>query len=135
MQSHVCELLQGVAWHLGQQGAFAVNHLVVRERKHEALAVRVAHAECQPFVMVSSVDRILAHIGERVVHPTHVPFVAEPKPALLRGPGDHGPGGRFLGHGAGAVRSHFVVQYAQELDRFQVLGAAVPVRDPVTLLA
>ena len=43
-----------------------------------------------------SVDGILVHVLEDVVHPAHVPFVGEPEAAQVNGPADTGPCRRFL---------------------------------------
>ena len=82
-----------------------------------------------------AVDRVVAHVVERVVHPAHVPFVAEAQPAHVDRPRDHRPGGRFLGNGRGAriAAEHFGVDAPQERDRVEVFAPALAVRDPAAL--
>src|SRR6266436_8438024 len=80
---------------------------------------------------------IVLEIGQRVVHPTHVPLQAEPETAEMSGPRNHGVGGRLLRVGLN-VRMLFVsfeVEAAQEVDGFQVLAPAELVRNPFILLA
>ena len=71
------------------------------------------------------------------MHPAHVPLEAEAEPAQIGGPGDHGPGGGFLGDGEHAREHavHHLVGLAQEADRRQVLPAAVLVGHPLPVLA
>ena len=84
-------------------------------------------------MMVAAVDRLLADVPQGVVHPAHVPFEAEAEPARVGRVRDAGPGGRFLGdrHDAGRCAVDGLVHAAQEVDRLQVLVAAVAVRDPL----
>jgi hypothetical protein len=46
----------------------------------------IVQAEQDVAVMVLAVDRILADVIQRVVHPAHIPFVAETEPAIFDRP-------------------------------------------------
>ena len=85
------------AGHLADERALAVDDLVVRQGQDEVLRVGVPHAEGQVVVAELAEERVLAEIGEHVVHPAHLPLQAEAQAAEMDGPGDHGPGRRFLG--------------------------------------
>jgi hypothetical protein len=66
------------------------------ERQDEILAEGVE----QPKVMSlwwCAMDRLAAHVAQRVVHEAHVPLEAEAEPALMDRLRHLGPGGRFLG--------------------------------------
>ena len=130
-------LLPGVARRLLHQRAFAVHDLVVRERQHEVLVERVEHRERQVLVLPAPEDRILADVGQDVVHPAHVPLEREAQPADPRRPADGGKRRRFLGdrHRAGKVLMRDVVELAEKVDRVEVLAAAVPVGHPLARLA
>ena len=135
--AQVGELLPGVARHPGQDRALAVHHLVVAERQDEVLGEGVEQAEGHLVVMPAAMGRILAHIFQGVVHPPHVPLVAE---AQAAGPGRlrHArPGGGFLGHGHDArmLAIGQLVHPAHEVDRFQVLAPAELVGHPLARLA
>ncbi len=67
------------------------------------------------------------------MHPPHVPLEAEAEAPGIGRMRDAGPGGRFLRHRhrAGGVGIGRLVGLAQEVDRFQVLVAAILVRDPL----
>src|SRR6202046_3642664 len=80
-RAQVGELLPAIAGHLVDQRALAVDDLVVRERQHEVFEPRVNKSEGQIAVMKSPVNRLLAEVVERVVHPSHVPLEAEAKTA------------------------------------------------------
>ena len=97
VSAQVGKLLPHVAGHFGQQRAFAVNHLVVRNRQHKIFAEGVAQAEGQLALVVLAVRRVAGHELQRVVHPAHVPFVIKAQPARRRRVRDKGKGGRFLG--------------------------------------
>ena len=90
------ETLPVVAGHAAENRAFAVHDLVVRQRQNEIFRKRVVQAERDLAVVMLAIDRILADVVERVVHPPHVPFVAEAEAAPIDRPRHHRPGGRFL---------------------------------------
>ena len=77
--------------------------------------------------MVLAVDRLVVHVSQRVVHPAHVPLEREAQAAEVRRPRDAGPGGRFLGdrQHARVLQVDLLVELLEEVDRFEVLAAAV----------
>jgi len=79
-----------------------------------------------------SVNRLVTHIAERIVHPPHVPLQAESEPSQVGGTRDHRPRRRFLRdrHDIGILRIHEFIEPAEESDRFQVLPSAVLIRQP-----
>jgi hypothetical protein len=131
------ELLPAVARHLGQHRALAVDDLVVADRQHEVLAVGVDHREGHLVVVVLAVDRLQRRVVQRVVHPAHVPLQAEAEAAHVGRRGDATPARRLLGHrdDAGRAPVDRGVRLLQELDRVEVLPAAVLVRQPLPVLA
>ena len=114
--AQIGEALPFVARHAAEHRALAVHDLVVRERQDEILGERVVQAEQDLAVMMLAVDRILADVFERVVHPSHVPLVAEAEPAPIDRPRHHRPGGRFLRRGGrvGKSREQLGVEAAQK---------------------
>ena len=114
-----------------------MHDLVVRERQHEVLAERVHEAERDLVEVVTAVQRVALEEAQRVVHPAHVPLVAEAQPAVLHRQRDAGPRGRLLGERRDPrhLAVHRRVEALQERDRFEVLAAAVAVGDPLAFLA
>ena len=84
--AQVCEALPFVAGHAAEDRTLAVHDFVVRQRQNEVLGECVVQAEQDLVVMMLAVDRILADVVQRVVHPAHVPFVAEAEAAILGRP-------------------------------------------------
>ena len=97
----------------------------------------VDQAEGQLVVVILAVDRLVAEVTNRVVHPAHVPLEAEAQAAQVGGPRDARPGGRFLGdrEDAGELQVRLLVQLLEEADGLQVLAAAELVGQPVARLA
>ena len=98
----------------------------------------VEQPEGQVVVVVAAVDRLLADVAQRVVHPAHVPLEAEAEAAGIGR--DATRRGQAVDSSAivtmpGSVRVDRLVHAPQEVDRFEVLVAAVPVRDPLAGLA
>jgi hypothetical protein len=94
--AHVGKALPLVARHATQNRPLAVHDLIMRERQDEVFEKRVVQAEQNLPVMMLAVDRVLADVFERIVHPAHVPLIAESEAAPVHRPRDHGPIGRFL---------------------------------------
>src|ERR1700722_18182423 len=88
-------------------------------------------------MMIAAMDRILGHVVERVVHPSHIPFVGEAQAAARDRSADARPGGRFLcyHHRARTPLRDHCIEMAQETDRFQIFAAAVNIRNPLAFLA
>ncbi len=85
-------------------------------------------------VMMLAVDRILADVLQRVVHPAHVPFVAEAESAEFDRARHLRPGRGFLRR-AGRLREvaeQFSVETAQEFDGLEIFTAAVLVGNPAS---
>lgn len=72
-------------------------HLVVGDRQDEMLGEGVEQAEGQLVVVIAPVQRVFADVRQAVVHPAHVPLMAEAQAALRHRTADAGPGGGFLG--------------------------------------
>ena len=131
------EFLPQVAGLLVQHGMLAVHDLVVAEGQHIIVAEGVHQGEGDLVMVVLAVDRILLNVGQHVVHPAHVPLEVEAQTAQVHGLRDHGEGVAFLGdhHRTGEIPAHDDVQIPQEIDRIQVLVAAILVGQPLTRLA
>ena len=114
-----------------------MHHFVVRERQDEVLGVHVERGKGDQVVVPAAVDRILVHVLEDVVHPSHVPLEGEPEAAEMHGPRHAGKRGRFFGRrqrpGMFAVRQ--AVQLLEKRDGVEVLAAAERVRHPLSRLA
>ena len=132
-QAIVGALLPFVARHLVEQRTLAVHHFIVRDRQDEVLGPGVHERERDLVVLVAAVDRVLAEVLQRVVHPAHVPLEAETHAAQVHGARYAGKGGGFFGDGqhARVLAVRHGVELAQELQRLEVLAAAVLVRQPL----
>ena len=88
-------------------------------------------------MVVFAIDRVLLHVGQVVVHPAHVPLHVKAQATLIDRARHQRPGGRFFGDGdgAGVLALDRDVEFAQKLDRLQILAAAVDVRHPLAGLA
>ena len=136
-QPQVRRLLPAIAGHLFQQRTLAVDHLVVREGQHEIFRVGIPHAEGELVVAVLAVDRVLRHIGDKIIHPAHIPLITEAKAAEPDGLRHHRPRGRLLrrhrySREVGVERA---VHLAQKGDRLDILLAAVLISYPLAVAA
>ena len=107
------------------------------KRQREVFRKSIQQTEGQLVMMISSVYRIFAHIGQDVMHPTHIPFHRE---AQTSGPGRSGdlrPGGRFLGHHdrSGMLLMGDGVKFPEKIDGFKIFIAAIHIGNPVIVIA
>src|ERR1019366_8147064 len=131
------EFLPAITWHLGQQRALAVGDLVVGQWQNEIFGKGIKKSEGEDAVMVLAIHRVLAHVEQSVVHPAHVPLVAEAETAKIRWLRDHGPRRGLLRYSEGSVAARIdgFVHAPQEIDCFEVFAAAEAIWNPVALLS
>ncbi|MDR6171997.1 hypothetical protein QE359_003026 [Curtobacterium sp. SORGH_AS776] len=110
-----------------------MHDLVVADRQGELLAERVHEREGDLVVVVAPVRRVALDVLQGVVHPAHVPLLAEPEPARAGRLRDARPRGALLGdhHDARVALVRGRVRLLQERDRLEVLASAVDVRQPL----
>ena len=101
------------------------------------LAVLIQHGEGEGVVVEPPVDRILAEVEQRVVHPPHVPLECESEAAVCDGPRHTGPGGGLFGDGDASrfLDANGFVELLEEFNRLEVLPASVLVAQPFARFA
>src|SRR5579864_402317 len=81
--SQIGKALPTIAGHAPEDRALAVDHFIMTQRQDEIFRKRVKQPEGELFMVIGAIDRILRHVAERVVHPSHVPFEAETEPTTV----------------------------------------------------
>ncbi len=81
--AQVGEALPVVAGHSADQRTLAVDDFVMGQWQDEIFGKGIVQTEQDIAVMILAMDRVLADVVQRVVHPAHVPFVAETQPAIF----------------------------------------------------
>lgn len=109
-----------------------MHDFVVREGQHKIFAPGIQQAEGHQIVVIFTIDRIVLHVVEGVVHPAHIPLEVEAQAAIVRWQGDAGKVSGLFSHtdAAGVLLSQSSVGIAQELDGLQILVSAVAVGNP-----
>ncbi len=128
------ELLPFVTGHFFDERAFAVNDFVVTEYEHEVLVERVHDGERDFVLVIPAVRRVPTHVGQRVVHPPHVPFEAKPEAARVGGTRNGRPSGTLFRnrHHVGEPFEHNLVETFEEIDGVEIFPATMPVWHPLT---
>ena len=72
-----------VAAHFLHDRCFAVNNFIVRQREQETGIIVVHHGECQFVIVFRTVFRCGTEVIQRIVHPSHIPFIIKTKAALI----------------------------------------------------
>jgi len=83
--------------HLADQRALAVDHFVMGNRQYKVLGELVPDAEGELVVLVFAEYGFGLEVGQGVMHPSHVPFHAEPEAAQVCWTRHHRPCGRLFG--------------------------------------
>src|ERR1700723_1457699 len=96
IDTQISEALPVVAGHPAQDRTLAVHDFVMRQRQNEILREGIMQAEQDIAVMMLAMDRILADVVQRVMHPAHVPFVAKTEAAEFDRARYLRPGGRLF---------------------------------------
>ena len=80
--------------------------------------------------------RVILHIAQEVVHPSHVPLEIEAQAVVLHGSRHFRPGRGLLRDEKGPVFALLIdrIQMLQELDGLQVLLAAIDIRHPLSVI-
>ena len=137
IRAQIGEFLPVVAVHFVNQGAFAMNHFIVRQRQHKMLAVGIHLVESQLVVVVFAEYRIEAEIVQRVVHEAQIPFEIKAQPTvhqMLRHFRERG--GFFSDH---QRRWHALVndliEFFDKGNGFDVVAATLLIRLPLAFRA
>ena len=87
--------------------------------------------------MIAAMDGILREVGQRVMHPAHVPFHTEPQATHVGRPRHHRPRGRFLRDGLDS--RVFLVslggELAQKINGFEIFASTELVWNPLSLFS
>ena len=79
--SQVRKCLCPLARHLFDHRSFAMHNLVVADRQDEILRILPHQRSCQVVLVILAMHRLALDVGQRIVHPAHVPFEPKPKTA------------------------------------------------------
>lgn len=134
--TEIGKFLPRVSGHLVQEGTFAMDNFIVRQRQDKIFVETIEHAESQVVMMMCPVDGLFVHVFQGIVHPTHVPLEPKTESARTDRPGDLRPGGGFFGDGDGtfALFVDFGVEGTDKIDGFDIFLAAILVGDPLAIL-
>ena len=124
------------AVHFLQDRRLAVYHLIVRQRKEESFALEVPHGEAQFVGRRTPETGIHLHVFQRIMHPSHIPFVVKAKSAILRAFCHMWKFGGVFGGGEDIRVAGFepLVHKPEKLDAV-LIDAAAPVALPVENIA
>ena len=132
----VVKLRIPVARHLSHERSFSVHHLVMGQAQDEILTVSINHTEDQLAVMPGTEHRIIVHIAQEVIHPSHIPLEIKSKPVILHRTRHLRPGCRLLCNQERSVLALLKngIQMLQKLYCLQVFLSAVDVRHPLSVI-
>ena len=101
IRPQVGKLLPAVTGHLGQQRTLAMHNFVVRQRQHKVLVECVDQAKGHLAMVVSAMNGVTRHVGQRIVHPAHIPLVVKAQATCIGGTGHRRKRSRLFSQGDG----------------------------------
>src|SRR5271157_2108031 len=105
----------------------------MRKGQNEVLGKGVEQCESQIVVRITTMNWVLLHVIEHVVHPAHVPFQIEAQAAEVSRTGDLRPGCGFLGKGqrVWVLQVYDLIKPFEEGNRPKVFASPELVGDPL----
>src|SRR5688572_27208490 len=84
-------------------------------------------------LMKAPENRVLLHIAQHIVHPSHVPLIVEPQPSHISRTCSHGPRCALFSNCqcAGNNLMRNFIKAANEVNRIKILSPAKAVRNPL----
>ena len=112
-------------------------HFIMRKRQNKVFGKGIPDTEYQLRMMVFPVNRILGKIGQRVVHPAHIPFLPESQTTGIRRARYHRPGSGFLceGLGIGIIAIDCGIQITQKSNGIQIFPSPKLIGNPFAVFA
>src|SRR5215510_14018219 len=98
-ESEVGVLLPIVPWHFAEECPLAIDNFIVRQGQDKIFVEGVEEAKSERIMVELTIERILAHVVQHIMHPAHIPFQSEPETTDRRRPRHQRPGSRFLSDG------------------------------------
>ena len=126
-----------VARHFVHERTFSVNYLVMAYREHEILTESIDERECQIVMVIRPIDRIKRKIPKHIVHPAHIPFVAEAQSSHVGRTGNHRKSGGLFGN-HDIPREKLVtgaVKLFDKLDSLHVFFSSEDIRHPLAVFS
>ena len=114
-----------------------MDNFVVADWQDEVFRKSVVQPKCHLVMMIFAMNWVLLQVGQRVVHPPHVPLEAKAQTIVVSRSADARKGRRFLGdrHDAWHFAIAGFVHLFEELNGFQIFASTVDVGDPLALFA
>ena len=125
-----CELPPIIPWHPLNQRAFSMNDFIVRKGQNKILIKGVHHGKSQKLMAPVAEGKVQRAVSERIVHPSHIPFVVKAEPSFFRRVSDQGPGGAFLGNREyiGMESANYFIKLLKECLSHQIFLAAFVIK-------
>ena len=131
----VFEFIRLKARHFVEHRAFQMHNLIVRQHKDVILTLVVAHRKCHLVVVIFTEIWIQLHIIKEVMHPSHVPLVAEVQSIFLYLACYFWPCGRLFGyHYSSVISSKYeCVDMLEKFHCLKILIATELVWNPLSI--
>ena len=126
-----------ITWHFVNQGALAMNYLIMGKRQHKILTKGIHHGEGNLVMMPLAVDWIQTTISQDIIHPAHIPLVVKAHATHINRLGNIWPGGGLLSNHQSLwiLSKHGFIQLVEEIYSLQIAVAAMLIRLPLAILS
>ena len=121
--------------HFLNHRALQMHHFIMRKHKNKLLRISIAHTEGHLVVMVGTINGILLHIGQKIMHPPHIPLEMKAQSALFRRLRNVRPRSRLFRDNDGSVFSfsNDGVQMFKKLNGLKIPVSSVLIGNPLSV--
>ena len=102
-----CVFISGQPRHFIEQGTFSMYYFVVGKHENVLFTQMIGQTEAELFMMKLLKIRVQFHIFQKVIHPSHIPFIRKSKTVVLNTFCDTRPRRRFFRNDVGIRMTFF----------------------------
>ena len=84
--------------HFLHNGSLSMHHLIVGEGEQIMFIIKIVHGKGELMIKLCPLGRSCLKVGERVIHPSQIPFIIKTKAVLRYGCGNTGIGSGIFGN-------------------------------------
>ena len=112
-----------------------MHHFIVGKRQYKIFAKGIDQAEGHIIMVIFPMHRLSLHVGERVVHPAHVPFKSETQATTRHRMADPAKICRLFGYHQNAriIEVNPAVNLPQQLNGIQIFATTILIWNPLAL--
>ena len=131
----ILELISFKSRHLIQHGAFQMYNFIMRKNKNILLTLVIAHGKCHLIMIVFTEIWIQFHVIQKIMHPSHIPFITEIQSIFFDWTCHFRPCCRLLcnHYNTRISTENQCIDVLKKLNRLKIFISTINIRNPLTI--